>query len=170
MIKLQLTHYTPEEQRENLSKLAHGLRTMPPPNVRFDMYRYCDEEHEFSLVCGTIGCALGCATYIVTPREDKHVLFDGFLAGHEVLPRREPESYDAYAMRVFGVQWTTSTWDWLFGPDWRDTDNTPQGAATRIEWFLNFGRPQDSYAQIHGSAPLCYGRVIDGVFHELESA
>lgn len=32
---------------------------------------------------------------------------------------------------------------WLFGSDWAGRDNTPEGAAARIRYYLKHGAPQD---------------------------
>jgi hypothetical protein len=180
MIDIPLTQYTPEQQRENLLALAAGLRTMPPPNVRFTMSFFCDHYGRDQPVCGSVGCAVGCATYIVEPRAVAQIGFGGMywasrndrLDGTNALPERFYETYTQYSARVFGVGGTASTitvWQWMFGEDWTYVDNTPQGAAARIEWYLAHGLPENWRAQMFNAEPLCYGRVIDGVFHELET-
>jgi len=47
-------------------------------------------------------------------------------------------------------------WKWCFSSKWLTTDNTPEGAALRIEWLLNNGLPENWVEQMNGTAPLCY--------------
>lgn len=172
------TEFTAEQQRAHLRMLAHGLRTMPPPNIRFTMATYLvDLEHPSPNECGTIGCAIGCGSYIVTPREINYRYFGEMyeagagrleLDGETALGSYILEPWDAYAFRVFGIHnYDKGPGEWCFSSDWEHVDNTPQGAAARIEWYLDNGLPDDWYEQMRARAPLCYGRVIKGVFHEL---
>ena len=54
------------------------------------------------------------------------------------------------------IQPFSKEWDWCFSSRWADIDNTPTGAALRIEWLLNHGLPKDWRKQMVGEAPLCY--------------
>ena len=130
--------------RENLQKLADGLRG--PLVVEFDMGLFFSgdlAERDVTVVsgCGTAACALGHATYLVEPK----ALGEPFIS---------------YSRRVFGVEHAAAeignAWDWLFSPDWDETDNTPVGAADRIEWLLRNGLPDNADEQSQGLAPLCY--------------
>lgn len=47
-------------------------------------------------------------------------------------------------------------WYWLFSDGWRETDNTPSGAAARIRHLLSHGLPEDWREQMSGDAKLCY--------------
>jgi len=49
-----------------------------------------------------------------------------------------------------------AAWSWLFSDIWKDSDNTPHGAAKRILWLIQFGVPMDWAKQRDGNAPLCY--------------
>jgi hypothetical protein len=138
--------------RENLQKLADGLRG--PLRLGFDMDYYvnfsgspsvvrrCELERELTSVtndCGTAACACGHATYLIEPKNPG-------------------ESFSAYSRRVFGLEPEEigEEWDWCFGSGWSFTDNTPQGAADRIEWLLKHGLPCDAYEQMIGQTPSCY--------------
>lgn len=139
--------------RENLKKLADGLRG--PLVAGFDMTTYIDtgdtewfDDDEIESVeafcsarpgCGTAACAAGHATYLVAPK-----LAD--------------EYFSDYCRRIFGVNPSEpdGPWDWCFGASWAYIDNTPTGAADRIEWLLANGVPEDCRDQRRGKAPLCY--------------
>lgn len=135
-----------DEQRGNLAALAEYLESGPA--LRFDMARFAadGERHEIDpeamLRCGTAACALG------------HGPFAG-------LPAKRQEEWKDYAFRVFGVGPTdigsqSPAFLWMFGGAWAEIDNSPDGAAARIRWFLRNGVPPDSDEQQMGDAPLCY--------------
>ena len=59
-----------------------------------------------------------------------------------------------YAYRVFGVDSNDGPFEWMFGGFWTDIDNTPLGAARRIEYFLLHGVPDytpETYEKILNS-------------------
>lgn len=134
--------------RENLQKLADGLRGELA--AEFSMKWFCctdDGEPADVLAvipkgCGTAACAIGHATYLVAPKEPDEDLF-------------------SYSERIFGTpaygaETDVGVWRWCFSGDWTYRDNTPTGAADRIEWLLRNGVPGDAREQRLGLAPLCY--------------
>lgn len=130
-----------DKDRENLRKLAVYLSTLETqfPSRRFDMMDY-SEDDELSTDwnnCGSIGCALGHASYAVEPK------YQG-------------ETWTGFSRRLFGIENFTLEWSWIFASNWYKTDNTPTGAAKRIFWFLENGAPGNIWAQIDGDDPLCY--------------
>lgn len=139
------------KQQKNIRLLANFLSKLPLVYSNFDMSRYrCEIElgdrfrsfgdnvPPISLkpvkdpstlhTCGTSGCAIGHApmVYGVTkPHKDEdwtdysyRFLFD--------LP-------DAYV----ASNTQDKVWEWCFSGEWVDNDNTPQGAAKRMMYFLN---------------------------------
>lgn len=126
-----------QEQKNNLRKLSDFLLS-GISHDGFDMEMYRNETK-----CGTVACAAG----------------HGPLAGIEKLPT---ENWSAYCYRAFGagvglVSLTSlKMWTWLFGSEWKDTDNTPEGAAIRIQILLDRGLPSRYALQMHGAVPLCY--------------
>ena len=50
----------------------------------------------------------------------------------------------------------SAEWQWLFCAPWTKIDNTPEGAALRIEWLLKNGLPENWQEQMCGLDPLCY--------------
>ena len=137
--------------RENLQKLADYLRG-PEIAMRFDMGSYCRNSAEKQDIhdgdplnpaehsCGTVGCALG----------------HGPASG--VDPDKS-ETWDRYSDRAFGLEPWGRDWEWCFGPIWAETDNTPKGAAARIQYLLDYGLPRNWMDQMRGDEPLCYRAV-----------
>lgn len=115
-----------QEHRDNLKKLATYLLS-GKLKADFDM-RYFSNDISISTragiydpTCGSIGCAIGHGPYAGIPKID--------------------EAWDEYAERVFGVEShpscpTHRIFGWLFGSKWTDIDNTPEGAAKRIIYYL----------------------------------
>ena len=91
--------------------------------------------------CGTVGCVLGHAASVIgrSAREG----WIGF-------------SDRAFGLRAFGSSHSANCWAWCFSCAWKGTDNTPHGAASRIEWMLERGLPADWERQMYGKSPLCY--------------
>jgi len=116
-----------QEQRGNLEQLAAYLRS-GNLQAEFDMGGYSDH-------CGSVGCAVGHGPY----------------AG---IPKNEEELWHSYSDRVFVESIRAESW--MFDADWELVDNTPEGAAARIEWFLEHGVPDNWVQQLEGDAPLCY--------------
>jgi len=129
------------KQKENLQKLARYLTRLPKlkhPKADFDMRAFTPDVG-FNVVvnCGTVGCAAGHGPY----------------AG---VRKFKNEHWRKYVRRAFGVPPNPRVFEWLFGHEWERTDNTPQGAAARIRWYLKHGVPGDAGAQRWGTEPLCY--------------
>lgn len=135
--------------RENLEKLRDYLWSLPKNYTHFDMRTFYKSADAVPLVdsaqiartpeyldpCGTVACAAG----------------HGPAAGIPVL---DQENWPDYAWRVFKLSY--AQWEWCFDPYWRRIDNTPHGAAARIDWLLRKGLPTDWETQARGNAPLCY--------------
>lgn len=123
------------EQLENLKRLADYLAN---GNLlaEFDMGSYAEDSFAARACdCGTIGCAAGHGPY----------------AG---IPKRTDERWAHYVYRCFLPDMAGNSLEvfyWLFSPIWANTDNTPQGAAKRIYYALEYGVPVD-----HGYNPAIY--------------
>lgn len=132
-----------QEQRNNLKKLADFIRTVP--QEKFSMFAYRGDEDEFTHECNTIGCALGYAP---------QVLYDNL----QDVPKY-PDSrirFEKISDEKLGIISFSYAFAWMFSLRWTGVDNTPTGAADRIEWFLNHGLPGNWHEQMMGDAPLCY--------------
>lgn len=132
-------------QRKNLTRLRDFLADPEsPPNLhpeQFSMTYYFDspdieELDDYAPAalyrtadpvnhCGTVACAVGWAP----------------AAGVKL--RKKDECWSSYCDRVFGFDDFSNAFDWMFNGNWRWKDNTPQGAAKRITYFLNWGAPYD---------------------------
>jgi hypothetical protein len=98
--------------------------------------------------CGTAACAVGHApslghinkTFKIqklkTPIRDFH---------NGDYYKRFTEDWNDYCERVFGLEPDTDAWDYLFGSEWHEWDNTPTGAAKRIMYFLKRGVPSEAF-------------------------
>lgn len=122
------------EHKQNLETLRDYLRS-GELRARFHMGDYASDERDNT--CGTCGCAVGHGTLCIEPRNGR-------------------EDWDDYCYRVFGITPCSPEWGWMFNGSWYSADNTPQGAAARIDWYLANGIPDDWYDQMLGAAPLCY--------------
>lgn len=134
-------------QRQNLKKLASYLEQLKPPESEedpaFDMADFTTEdvghdECRLQLDCGSCGCAIGHGPY----------------AG---IPKLTTETWYQYHLRVFG----TEVYGWCFAGEWKEVDNTPQGAAARIRIALEHGIPNDYRQQLNGDEPLQYQLPVD---------
>ena len=121
-------------RKANLIKLAAYLREVD--NTQFDMSTFYQRQDEhFGLVtccvadvlqyaternyCGTVACAIGCGPAAGMPLIDTD------------------KGWMTYSHRVFVN--CEHTWDFLFSDGWTRIDNSPGGAATRIEFLLEHG-------------------------------
>lgn len=130
------------DQRVRLAALAKFLRELVPDD-NFGMKYFVNGnnihiERANIHTCGTVACAAGWGTALFPPQ-----------AGET--------DWRDYVKRVFGVELGfDDTFVWLFGALWHQVDNTPTGAAARIEYYLEHGLPDNIYDQQSGKAPLCY--------------
>jgi len=125
--------------RENLKLMADHIRKIP--QEAFDMERFRDGQ-VITPECNSIGCSVGhCVELDPNP---------------DAIPRWEcgSISFDIWAVNFTGLNSGQSRW--CFSGDWMHTDNTPKGAALRIEWLLEHGLPEDWGSQMEGDTPLCY--------------
>lgn len=125
--------------KENLKLLRDYLRR-PVLQAHFDMRQFDDDRVDelVRTTCGTVGCALGHATYAVTPK-------------------RKGEDWDDYSKRALGIEELSDEWLWCFSDQWADVDNTPTGAAARIDYLLEHGElPGDWCDQMFGIKQPCY--------------
>lgn len=127
--------------RTNLKKLAKHLKKVP--QHKFTMSDFRTENDYFQNECKTAACAAG---YIPEIAPDFVIrFFDS-----------KRIDFGETAVSFTGINISDRAWDWLFRGDWSESDNTPTGAALRIEWLLKNGVPDNWYSQMTGNAPLCY--------------
>lgn len=68
------------------------------------------------------------------------------------LPPLPNEGWPAYCERVFGICGHRPFMAWLQSPMWRKTDPSPEGAALRIAYVLDYGVPHDHVEIAMGQA------------------
>lgn len=140
-----------KEQQENFVVLARHLVMLVAEGERYERAEFDigltaldlmtgDEltpqqtaGHEGPLACGVLGHAVR--------------------AGIRALPN---EDWLAYQVRVLGAERDSPLEDWLLSALWLGTDNTPDGAAMRLMYVLDYGVPGDWEAIIHGQAESDY--------------
>lgn len=113
-----------QEQEKNLDKLAIYLK-VGNLQTGFDMLKFREAGHEYKAFCGSVGCAIGHGP-------------------HAGVRKELNENWTNYAKRVFGVDlYEGNTFAFLFSCEWQRFDNTPEGAADRINYFLEKGLPEE---------------------------
>jgi hypothetical protein len=144
-----------DDQRNNLAILSSHLKKVD--KKKFNMSYYCVKKYHggmfsqrlfpYNIVqeyneCDTVACALGHAP----------------MAG---IPVYGNEDWIEYSGRVFGINnnsdFNPRAWSWLFQYRWVAKDNTPKGAAARIDWLLENNIPEDYNQQmLDSNYPLSY--------------
>ena len=115
--------------RKRLRKLAEYLLTQVPQD-KFDMSYYRtggDMDH----VCGTAGCALGWSPAIMSKKTYYKYRSTGCSIG---------TMFEKISNNYLGIE-SDTVWSYIFSEYWAYKDNTPQGAAARIPYFLDHGVP-----------------------------
>lgn len=113
-----------KEHIKNLRTLANYLKG--EIKVEFDMEWFSSTGNTYETKCGTSGCAIGHGP-------------------HAGIKKKKWETWLGYGERVFGISsdFHRSLFHFLFGNYWSDFDNTPKGAAKRIDYFLEKGFPKE---------------------------
>ena len=120
---------------KNLETLSKYLKS-GKLKADFDMENFTPRGNEYSATtCGSVGCAVGHGPY----------------AGIE---KFDYEGWVQYSMRVLKLE--KNEWIWCFSEKWARVDNTPLGAAARIDYMLQNGLQENWKEQLEGKAELCY--------------
>ena len=144
---------------ERLQQLADYLKTKVKPE-RFSMHVYNDD---FSTWATRTPAGTGCAARYITAIMDRNA-FRRLQYKHKNNCYNSC-LYDALLYIGLGVRDDRGEYHsgpnhkefrWFFSDDWTEIDNTPTGAAARIEWYLQHGLPDNMSDQLDGIAPLCY--------------
>lgn len=126
------TKLEPGQHRKNLETLrdflrinAEALKAASSFNMRSFLNGtdspFCDS---LKYQCGTIACAIGW-TPVAT--------------GYCSLKGNNAISWKTYCNVVFGIDFYSSEAQWMFDLEWESFDNTPEGAAERIDCYLRHG-------------------------------
>jgi len=123
--------------RDRLEKLANLLDEVAATDHRnrFTMSRYrsdnaFDRKQKDLHTCGTAGCAIGWAPAIMTNEEFSDCTYS---CGNI--------DFDKVSEH-FGFKTLNRSWRFLFDCSWKHIDDTPEGAAARIRYFLDKGLPE----------------------------
>lgn len=139
---------------ENLIRLSAYLKALPPVAedvTGFDMDSFYDSDAIVKEVnyCATSACAVGHFAIMQgwqvrsngakpkNPTPEYMELFDGVDGWM---------TWATFCRREVGVSCKdgdrfSPIFDWMFGSEWVDADNTANGAAARIDYFLEYGVP-----------------------------
>ena len=132
-------------KRDNLQRMADHLKTNVIPD-NFHMGRYRGDDDDLSSpVCGSVGCTVGTCSVL----DAENVIKNFTDTDGEI-------EFGDWSEDFTGLLGVEDEWSWCFGSTWSKTDNTPAGAALRIEWLLNHGLPENWKNQMYGREKLCY--------------
>ena len=131
-------------KRENLQRMADHLKNNVIPE-NFHMGEYRGDDDLSNPVCGSVGCTVGNCTVL----DAENVIKNFTDTDGEI----EFGDWSEYFTGLLGGE---DEWSWCFDSTWSKTDNTPTGAALRIEWLLNNGLPENWMSQMYGKEDLCY--------------
>jgi|TARA_Y100000310_G_scaffold336440_1_gene420990 hypothetical protein len=122
--------------KENLLKLAKFLDSLPEDYKHFDMADWvacdtgalCPDELEGVDIgsCGYAACAIGHAPQAL---------------GLSIEETNMIPIWNDFIDKYFDIDYSPQ--EWMFGYDWKEVDNTPQGVAKRIRYFLENGVPEE---------------------------
>ena len=132
-------------KRENLQLMANHLKiSVRQDNFTMGTFRTGDFSNP---VCGSVGCTVGICTVL-----DVENVIENFTNTEGEI---EFGAWSEDFTGLLEVEYEDE-WDWCFDSAWRNTDNTPTGAALRIEWLLKYGLPENWMSQMRGREELCY--------------
>jgi len=131
-------------KRGNLQLMADHLK-INVNQENFHMGKYRGKDDFSNPECGSVGCAVGNCTVL----DSENVMYN-FTYPYDRI------EFTAWSEEFTGIYRGKKEWHWCFGSRWSKTDNTPTGAALRIEWLLNNGLPENWDCQMSGKEKLCY--------------
>jgi len=123
----------------NIIRAAELIETIP--YYQFDMGT-CRSGQMVNPECDSVGCIIGHTT-VLAP---------------ELLTYDYKDEIDflRFSFAFFGLEWNARDWYYLFGGDWKSTDNTHIGASLRLRYYAAHGLPINWDDQMKGYAPLSY--------------
>jgi len=130
--------------KDNLRKMAEYIRTIPE-NL-FDMQIFRAPGNYKEVECNSVGCVIGHCTHL-----DADNVLRNYTRFHDDSIRFHKWAEDFTEMGMY-----SASFQWCFDSEWADVDNTPEGAARRIEWLIDKGLPKNWQSQMEGKASLCY--------------
>lgn len=145
-----------QEHRTNLAILARRIRKIPQEMFTMEHFRTpsgkASQPENRTRECTVPGCVLGHAPAFFPKKSLPRYTFDNASEADPV----GTIWFLKFAADTFGLFPGGRDFNWLFWGSWHKVDNTPEGAARRIEWLLEHGTPTNAWEQSMGLEPLCY--------------
>lgn len=130
--------------KENLRKMAEYIRTVPQEDFNMAYFRR-ENADLVNVECNSVGCVIGHCTHLDAINViKKYIRIDRTIR------------FSAWAADFTGLPVYSDGFRWCFDSEWIVSDNTPEGAARRIEWLIDKGLPENWQEQMELEAQLCY--------------
>jgi hypothetical protein len=137
--------------KDNLLKLAAFLKVLPQEEFHMHHFRQtiasvCNGTNKYTDFfsidnCGSVGCAMGWAPFVQGLETEVADFSDcASVTLSDISSVEKTLDFNSYCKRIFGFESDHVVWDWCFASDWEDVDNTPVGAALRIEFAVEHGK------------------------------
>ncbi len=101
---------------------------------QFDMSKYRPALDNTTHICNSVGCVIGHCTALISEEEFKQI---------PLHPSSLGVDFTLWSENFTGLKRNYQEWEWCFDSEWYYFDNTPEGAADRIEYMLKYGVPSD---------------------------
>ena len=133
---------------ENLLKMADYIEKIPQKVFDMEIFRSGnDEKHN----CDSIGCIIGHCV-ILDSLSNIPYDCDYHSNGEKSI------DFHKWCREYTGIHFSSYSGLYLFSSEWSNIDNTPEGAAKRIRYFVKNGLPFNWSKQLEGSEPLSYNQ------------
>lgn len=141
----------PQTTQDNLLELASYLKKFAKTSakagcfksvkaipVAFDIHSFHeDDDHIEDHECHTSACAVGHFALMRGYKVNNY----GVYMGEQGMESWRWFSTNVVGIAPYGVH--ERAWDWMFGGSWMECDNTPLGVVARIDYFLEYGVPDN---------------------------
>lgn len=125
--------------KENLQRMADYIRKIPQEMFSMDDYR---KGQRVLPECDSVGCVVGHCTILDADNIMRFIDSAGEI------------DFERWAKWFANIN--SACFSWCFSYKWVNVDNTPTGAAARIEWLIYNGLPENWIEQTRGEAQICY--------------
>lgn len=115
--------------KENLQRMASYVATIPQEQFNMSSFREREMLNPIPY-CNTVGCIIGhCTALDAENVKYNHMTNRGVL-------------FKSWAIEFTGI-WDLNKFTYLFAGSWESKDNTPMGAAKRIQYVIDNGFPSE---------------------------
>lgn len=142
-----MEHYAHPEgvKLDNLLKMADFIEKVP--QRKFTMENFRGKISDFrNFTCRSIGCIIG------------HCIILDDYANIPFHPGTAYLDFESWSVNFTGISSGMYSWYYLFSCSWKRIDNTPEGAAKRIRYYVKNGLPFNWRKQLEGSEQLSYNQ------------